>query len=190
MRSHFWSTLAEDARVFLYQEFGETPASNASLANRVRLLFVQGFQAVLVYRIGVSLYSLQSPLLYPLRVFHFFLTKFVEITTGIMLPVSAKAGKGLYFGHFGYIIINGHSEIGDYCQIGPGAVLGTKGMGQKGAPVLGDHVFVGAGAKILGAVRIGNNVGIGANSVVLGDVPDNVIVAGIPARVVKRLEPV
>jgi serine O-acetyltransferase len=185
-RRGFWTNLKEDARVFVNQEFGESSSLKGSVANHVRLLFVQGFVAVLVYRTGVSLYSLRSPFLYPLKIPYFFLGKLIEVTTGIMLPVSVKAGKGLYFGHFGYIIINGHCEIGDYCQIGPGVVLGTKGMGQRGAPKLGNRVFVGSGAKILGSVKIGNNVGIGANSVVLSDVPDDVIVAGAPARIVKR----
>ncbi len=182
-----WTAFKEDVRVFLSQEFDESPSLRASIANHLRLLFVQGFVAVLVYRAGVSLYSRRSPFVYPLRVLHFFLVKLVEVVTGIMLPVSVKAGKGLYLGHFGYIIINGRCEIGDYCQIGPGVVLGTKGMGQKGVPRLGNCVFVGSGAKVLGPVRIGDNVEIGANSVVLNDVPDNVVVAGAPARIVKTL---
>jgi serine O-acetyltransferase len=189
MRASFWSNLKEDARIFMDKEFGEASSLGRLVANWVKLFFVQGFVAMLVYRSGVVLYSTRLALLYPLRVLHFFLTKFVEVTTGIMLPVSAKVGRGLYVAHFGSVIVNGQSEIGDYCQIGVGVTLGTKGMGQKGAPKLGNHVYIGAGAKVLGPVRMGNNVGIGANSVVLTDVPDNVIVAGAPARIVKRLAP-
>ncbi len=148
MKNLFWSNVKEDVRVFMEQEFEEASSGRASLANCVKLMFVQGFVAVFVYRLGVTLYSIRFRPLYPLRVLHFFLSKFVEVATGIMLPVSARVGKGLYIGHFGCLIMNGRSEIGDYCQIGVGAILGTKGLGQKGAPKLGNHVYVGSGAKI------------------------------------------
>jgi len=62
--------------------------------------------------------------------------------------------------------------------------LGTKGMGAQGVPALGNNVYVGVGAKILGNVRIGNNVKIGANAVVVHDVPDEVTVVGVPAQII------
>jgi serine O-acetyltransferase len=73
-----------------------------------------------------------------------------------------------------------------------GVTVGLKHAGQRGAPVLGNRVDVGAGAKILGAIWIGDDVQIGANAVVLSDVPSNSIAVGIPARVLprKNLKPV
>lgn len=185
VKSVFWSNLKEDIRVFLHQEFGESVSSKTSFTNCIKLLFVQGFVAVLVYRLGVLLYSIRTPIVYPLKIIYFFLVKFVEVTTSIMLPVSVKAGKGLYVGHFGYTIFNSHCEVGNYCQIGEGVILGSKGLGNEGAPRLGNNVFVGAGAKVLGHISIGNNVVIGANSVVLRDVPDDVVIAGVPARIIR-----
>lgn len=184
MKGIFWINLKEDVKVFINQEFGENLSPKSLLKNSLKLIFVQGFVAVFVYRLGVALYSIRGPYIYPFKMAYFFLVKFVEITTGVMIPVSVKAGKGLYIGHFGYIIINGHCEIGDFCQIGPGVVLGTKGLGHKGVPRLGNNVYIGSGAKVLGPVKIGNNVAIGANSVVLSDVPDSMTVVGSPARIV------
>ena len=102
-----------------------------------------------------------------------------------MLPVSVDAGEGLYIAHFGGVIINGGVSIGKYCKISHDVTLGTKGAGRgNDVPILGDNVYIGAGAKILGNVRIGDNVIVGANAVVIKDVPDNVIVTGIPAKII------
>jgi serine O-acetyltransferase len=104
---------------------------------------------------------------------------------GISIPPSTKIGPGFYVGHFGGIVVNGRSQIGRDCNISQGVTLGQSNRGpRKGSPVLGDRVFVGPGAKVVGAVRIGSNVAIGANAVVIHDVPDNAVVVGIPAKVV------
>ena len=63
--------------------------------------------------------------------------------------------------------------------------LGWAGRGdKKGCPIIGDRVYIGAGAKVIGKVRVGNNVAIGANSVVTKDVPDNAVVGGVPAKII------
>jgi serine O-acetyltransferase len=87
--------------------------------------------------------------------------------------------------HFGGIVINPNVVIGDYCNMGEGNVIGQAGRrGEKGSPVIGDYVFIGSGAKIIGKIKVGNNVAIGANAVVVRDVPDNATVVGVPARVI------
>jgi len=104
---------------------------------------------------------------------------------GISIPPSTEIGSGFYIGHFGGIVINGKSEIGKNCNISQGVTLGQANRGaNKGYPTLGDNVYIGPGAKILGAVKIGNNVAIGANSVVTKDILDNSVVAGVPAGVI------
>jgi len=106
---------------------------------------------------------------------------------GIMIPYGTRIGAGFYIGHFGNIIINGHCQIGLNCNISPGVTLGQANRGKhKGYPVIGDNVYIGPGAKVIGAVKVGNNVAIGANSVVTSDVPDNAVVVGIPARVISN----
>lgn len=104
---------------------------------------------------------------------------------GIIIPYGTSLGPGFYIGHFGNIIVNGHCRIGRNCNLSPGVTLGQANRGRaKGYPVIGDNVYIGPGAKVIGAVTVGNNVAIGANAVVTHDVPDNAVVAGIPAKVI------
>ena len=78
------------------------------------------------------------------------------------------------------------AEIGDFVTLFQGVTLGGTGKERgKRHPTVGNHVVVGAGAKILGAIRIGDNVKIGANSVVLKSVPPHSTVIGVPARIIK-----
>jgi serine O-acetyltransferase len=109
-----------------------------------------------------------------------------EVLTGIELPCEATLGRRFRIDHFGGIVISGDAVFGDDCVIRNGVTVGLKHTGQRGAPVLGDRVDVGAGAKILGAIQIGDDVLIGANAVVLTDVPSNCIAVGVPARVLPR----
>lgn len=106
---------------------------------------------------------------------------------GISIPYSTKIGSGFYISHFGGIIVNGKSVIGKNCNISQGVTLGQAHRGKnKGYPVLGDNIYIGPGAKIIGAVKIGNNIVIGANCVVTRDIPDNSVVVGIPGRVISQ----
>lgn len=96
---------------------------------------------------------------------------------GISIPHSTKIGPGFYIGHFGGITVNGETQIGTNCNLSHGVTIGRANRGAKtGVPVIGDHVFIGPGAMIFGAVRIGNHVAIGANSVITNDVEDNAVV--------------
>lgn len=92
-------------------------------------------------------------------------------------------GDGFVIDHFGGIVVSGYAKFGHHCRIRNGVVVGLKNVDDPCAPVFGDNVDIGAGAKILGDIRIGNNVTIGANAVVLCDVPDNSIAVGVPAVV-------
>jgi serine O-acetyltransferase len=110
------------------------------------------------------------------------------LLTSIQIPFETKIGPGLYIGHNGMLIINSLAIIGANCNIGVGVVIGQGGRGEKkGNPVIGDFVYIGVGAKIIGNIRIGDNVAIGANAVVTKDVPPNATVAGIPAKIINYL---
>lgn len=175
-----------DIAVFCEQEF---EGKYSLLGGFFRLLTVQGFIAVLVYRLGSAIYSLPKGLSLPLRIMHHIFQKLVEITTGIMLPVGVEAGSGLYIGHFGGIIINGGVCIGAECKISHGVTIGAKGAGRGSAvPTLGDQVYIGAGAVVIGDVHVGNRAIIGANAVVINDVPEGAIVGGVPARIIGQNE--
>jgi serine O-acetyltransferase len=87
----------------------------------------------------------------------------------------------------GQVVIDGLTEIGSGTSLGPFVTIGLLSGNYQG-PVIGRHVSIGTGAKILGPVRIGNNARIGANSVVLQDVPDGATAVGAPARIISGAE--
>lgn len=148
----------------------------------------QGFWALVVYRFGRWRYGVRpSAVRKFLSLIYKILYKFVQIITGIELPCEAEIGRNFVIDHFGGIVISGYAKFGDNCRIRNGVVVGLKRVDQRCAPVIGNNVDIGAGAKILGPISIGNNVFIGANAVVLTDVPDDCVAFGVPAVVKPRL---
>ena len=106
---------------------------------------------------------------------------------GISIPYQTPIGPGFYIGHFGGIVVSSGAQIGANCNLSQGVTIGQINRGSKqGTPRLGDNVYVGPGAKILGQITVGNNVAIGANAVVIKDVPDGAVVVGVPARVISH----
>ena len=104
---------------------------------------------------------------------------------GCLIPHTTSIGRGLYIGHIRDIVINECAVIGENCNISQGVTIGQTNRGpRKGTPVIGHHVYIGPGAKIVGAVRVGDHAAIGANCVVIDDVPDYAVVVGVPARVI------
>lgn len=114
---------------------------------------------------------------------YFLLYSLVRLATGIDIPRSVDVGPGLMIHHFGGIIVNPQCVVGAHCTLRQGVTLGSR-TDEGPVPTIGDDVNIGAYAQVLGGVTVGNGVQIGAMSVVLGDVPANVTVVGIPARVV------
>lgn len=102
--------------------------------------------------------------------------------TGIEIHPGAKIGKGLVIDHGMGVVIGETAEIGDNCVIYHGVTLGGTGKQKaKRHPTIGNDVFIGAGAKLLGNIQIGDHTKIGANAVVLKDCPPNSTLVGIPA---------
>ncbi len=149
-----------------------------------RKLGAQGFWAMLVYRYGRWRYGIRPTWLRkPFSLVYHVLFKVVQILTGIELPCEVELGPGFVIDHFGGIVVSGYARFGANCRLRNGVVVGLKNVSDPVAPVFGDNVDIGAGAKILGPIRIGNNVRIGANAVVLCDVPDDHVAVGVPAVV-------
>lgn len=93
-----------------------------------------------------------------------------------------EIGGGLYIQH-GFATMIAAKSIGENCWINQQVTIGYNGQGAP--PVIGDHVTITCGAKVLGPIHIGNHVIVGANSVVIRDVPDNCVVGGVPAKILK-----
>lgn len=147
----------------------------------------QGFWVMLVYRFGRWRYGVRpAPLRKLCSALYKFLFKLVQVVTGVELPCEVPVGRGFVIDHAGGIVVSGFARFGQNCRLRPGVVIGLANVGKPCAPQLGDDVDVGAGAKILGPLRIGNRVFIGANAVVLRDVPDDSIAVGVPAVIKPR----
>jgi serine O-acetyltransferase len=124
---------------------------------------------------------------YSIHIIARFMLRHLMFKYGISIPYDTKIGSGFYIGHFGCIVVNVGSIIGKNCNISQGVTLGQANRGiNKGYPILGDNIYIGPGAKIVGAVTIGNNVAIGANCVVTKDIADNSVVVGIPGKVISQ----
>ena len=141
---------------------------------------------VLLFRIRNRLLRNETPVLPYLcellsaGIWHVYIGRYVTIGTGLVIP-------------HGYVVIDGKVTIGDGCVINPWVTIGLSGRRRWGfdrrGPVIGDRVFIGTGAKVLGPVTVGDGARIGANAVVIDDVPAGATVVGAPARVAQEAPP-
>lgn len=139
------------------------------------------FKAIIYYEVARKFYLKK----------HYFIARFIsekaKRKTGIEIHPGASIGKNLFIDHGTGVVIGETAIIGDNVTMFHGVTLGGTGneKDKKRHPTIGNNVFIGSGAKILGNIKIGNNVKIGANAVVLKDVEDDRTVVGIPGYVVK-----
>jgi serine O-acetyltransferase len=148
------------------------------------LIFTHQLYPVLIYRLGHwAEFHCPIPVIgFILRFIHFFLCKFSYIVIGVHLRQTSEIGPGLKLEQTGCQHIE--AKIGKNCRIQQGVTIGRiGGFRGGGVPIIGDNVYIGTGAKILGDVKIGNNVKVGANAVVIKDVPDNAVAVGVPAKI-------
>jgi serine O-acetyltransferase len=139
-----------------------------------------GIDAMSLYRLGRKLHLKGVPVLPG------FFRKAIHFLHGSYLPPEADIGEGTQLGYGGMgIVIHRDARIGRQCLISHQVTVGGR-SGLKDLPVIGDYVRIGAGAKILGNVHIGDFAIIGANAVVVKDVAPGAVVAGIPAREIRK----
>jgi serine O-acetyltransferase len=150
-------------------------------------LFRPGLWVMFVYRYGNWRYGIRFRWLRkPFSFLYKVMATGVTILSGVELPCETRIGRRLRIEHPGGIVVSGDAVIGDDVVLRNGVTIGLRRTGVRGAPVIGDRVDIGAGAKILGGIRIGDDVRVGANAVVLRDVPDGAVAVGVPAKVLDR----
>ena len=154
-----------------------------------QVLTQQGLWVLLQYRFERAVYLSGLPFLVkrPLQWASIIWHKLIEITTGVDLPCTAKIGSGMHLPHCGNIVVHGDAVIGNDCCLSQGVTIGISGRGsRRGVPTLGNRVYVGVNAVIVGPITVGDGSLIGANSLVNRDVPPNCTVVGVPSIVVSQ----
>ena len=157
--------------------------TRSSAATAVALAYVGAHTSTI--RIGAG--GVMLPNHSPLSVAESFrlLEALVRMLFGIEISADSAIGPGFYIGHSGGIVV--HGELGAQCSIGQGVTIGSKGAGRSdGYPRLGHRVYLGAGAMVIGAVRVGDDVVVGANTVVVQDIPAGARVVSAPVRILPR----
>lgn len=146
----------------------------------IKYFTVPGFRFMYLFRLCNSF-----PIVHPLGLIARFFYRRMQIKYGLQIPHSSQIGLGLFMGHFGNIVVNQSVILGENCNIAQGVTIGHVSRGtKKGSPVIGDRVWIGANAVLVGNIRIGNDVLIAPLSFVNFDVPDHAVVVGNPAKIV------
>ncbi|MDO8535981.1 MAG: serine O-acetyltransferase EpsC [Candidatus Omnitrophota bacterium] len=174
----FWIIVAIFFRKEIRAIFERDPAASGFLEV---LLTYSGIHALVFHKIAQVLHRMHIPLLPR------WISQLGRFFTGIEIHPGATIGNGLFIDHGMGIVIGETTIIGDNVTLYQGVTLGGTGK-EKGKrhPTIGNNVVVGAGAKILGNIKIGDNSYIGSNAVVIKDVPDNSTVVGVPGRITKQ----
>lgn len=163
-------------RNYVQSVYRRDPAARSTLEV---LTVYPGIHALVLHRISHRLWT------WRLKWIARMLSQLARWLTGVEIHPAARIGKGLFIDHGMGVVVGETAEIGDDCTLYHGVTLGgTTWQREKRHPTLGNNVVVGAGAKILGPVRVGDNARIGSNSVVVRDVPADATVVGIPGRVI------
>jgi serine O-acetyltransferase len=145
------------------------------------MLSYSGWHAIISHRIAHALHRRRVPVLPRL------ISQLSRLLTGIEIHPGARIGEAFFIDHGMGVVVGETTEIGHHVTLYQGVTLGGTGKARgKRHPTLGNHVVVGAGAKVLGDIVLGDNVRIGANSVVLKPVPDDCTVVGIPGRIIHK----
>jgi serine O-acetyltransferase len=121
----------------------------------------------------------------PLGIIFRIWNKLLKVKYGLQFNHICKIGKGFYMAHYGNIIINSNVKIGENCNVAQGVTLGNTKRGKKiGNPTIGNRVWIGANAVVVGGILVGDDVLIAPLTFVNFDVPDNAVVVGNPAKII------
>lgn len=155
----------------LYRYHGKTSIKNFLKG----FCLIEGFRYMFFFRLCAGSSGL-------FRIWWRLVIRHYSYKYGFQIPYTTKIGKGFYIGHFGTIIINGNATIGDNVNISPGVIIGQVSRGKlKGVPTIGNKVWIGSNAIIVGNITIGNDVLIAPGAYVNTNVPSGSLVMGNPA---------
>ena len=167
---------------YIKEQIKTVMEKDPSISNPLEVLICPSFKALIYYKISHYFYKHH----------HLLLARFIseksKRKTGIEIHPGAKLGKRLFIDHGTGVVIGETAIIGNDVTLFHGVTLGGTGK-EKGKrhPTIGNNVFIGSGAKVLGNIIIGDNVKIGANAVILKNVPSNVTIVGVPGKIIKTL---
>lgn len=166
--------LSKNWKKDIYRYYGKY---NISFLNKLKM--EDGLKIIINYRKARSNCILKY--LYRLR------SRYINRKCLCQIPYTTKIGEGLYIGHACGIIINPNAVIGKNVNIAQGVTIGQENRGKrKGTPTIGDKVWIGANAVVVGNIKIGDDVLIAPNSFVNFDVPAHSIVVGNPGKIIPR----
>ena len=167
---------------YIKEQIRTVMEKDPSISKPFEVLLCPSFKALIYYKISHYFYERK----------HLILARYIsekaKRKTGIEIHPGATIGKRLFIDHGTGVVIGETAIVGNDVTLFHGVTLGGTGK-EKGKrhPTVGNNVFIGSGAKILGNIVVGNNVKIGANAVILKDVPSNVTIVGVPGKIVKTL---
>lgn len=167
---------------YIKEQIKTVMEKDPSISNPLEVLICPSFKALIYYKISHYFYKHKHVLLAR------YISEKAKRKTGIEIHPGAKIGKRLFIDHGTGVVIGETAIIRNDVTLFHGVTLGGTGK-EKGKrhPTIGNNVFIGSGAKILGNIIIGNNVKIGANAVILKDIPSNTTIVGVPGKIVKTL---
>lgn len=173
------SALGRAARIIREDLQAARDRDPAARSNLEIVLAYPGVHALWAHRLTHAMWH-KAGLKMPARL----ISQFTRSITGVEIHPGATIGHRVFIDHGMGVVIGETAVVGDDVTLFHGVTLGGRSMTQgKRHPTIGDHVVVGAGAKVLGPVWVGDYAQIGANAVVVKDVPDHAVAVGVPARI-------
>lgn len=152
------------------------------------LWFNPAVWSIASYRLGNWLYRSRPNVFIriPLKIISYIALKWCEIFMEMCIDPQATIGPGFYVGHIGGVHINPGAVLGSNCDVAHRVTIGTSAMGRPGAPTIGNRVYIGTGATLVGKIKIGSDSKIAANTLVVSNIPAGATVMGVPGRIVMR----
>jgi serine O-acetyltransferase len=171
IRADLWRYYGRDDRATFWKAFREIPGFRFSY-------FLRKCQAA---RNRPRWLRIASTLLYSLLLNHY------RYRYGFEIAIESEIGLGLYIGHFGHLTVHPECRLGCNVNLSPGVVIGQSNRGRRqGVPEIGNCVWIGTNAIVVGGIKVGNNVMIAPGAYVNFDVPANSVVMGNPGQIVSH----